>query len=240
MNTEAKKQLPEKLVIEREKIVLKEKNGISIFSCIGFGCSSIFILIILTILAFVALPSFREETTKFGLSLLADQFKNREIPEVKVNPTLLFVDEIDRTKDNALILNEVKITQDEFNSYLEKYLENYKLQNTNESLQARVLLKENSAIIYLRLKDKKTPWLEIYLNNQAGKYKFEKAVLGPLTLDSANLKSTISNLNLGVENIDFEQIDQLLALIILGAESEYKIDKIQTYDGYMQVRLIRK
>lgn len=240
MNAEAKKKLNEKIIIERERIVLREKSGFSLFSFIGFGCSFLFILIIVIVLGFTFFPEFRLKATEFGLGILADQFVNKQVPPVKLNPQLNFVNDIKEIEKTGVVVSEVKITQDEFNSYLEEYFNNITIPNTTEKVDTRILLKQDMMTIYIRIKDKKTPWLETYFNNIDGKVKFEKAILGPLTLDANSLKGTLSNLKLGIENVDFEQMDILLGSLILKENTKYKIDKIQINEGYMQVRLIQR
>jgi hypothetical protein len=134
-------------------------------------------------------------------------------------------------------VEEMFVSEDELNAVLEKRFR----QSSNTNIDVRVKLKEREAKIFLKVKDKEMPWVEAtILNTNTGHLQLKDIKLGPINITANNLRDGLKQYKVGLEDVNFEKIDELLSQALETTNSKYIIDTVDVYLGYIKIRFIKK
>jgi hypothetical protein len=221
-----------------KKLVLEEKKSFPILGCLR---ASIFIflgLLLAAIISGLLIPDVREYFLTTALKEASVRFSSPEVPKA-----------IDSTRAGELetkvavlstsnkVVEEMSVSEDELNAILEKRFR----QSSNTNVDVRVKLKEREAKIFLKVKDKDMPWVEAtILNTNTGHLQLKDIKLGPVNITAENLRDGLKQYKVGLEDVNFEKIDELLSQALETTNSKYMIDTVDVYLGYIKIRFIKK
>jgi len=232
----SKREIPQTILIEREKIILREGGGFSIKSCLSTGCGLFMALLVVGIILIATVPDYKEKALTFALSVFAKQYEPADLPASTpqyIKPE--FLNAIEALSSSSNVVEQVRINKDEFNSYL---------QNTDFGIDitAKTEFLDRGVKVFVRSKKyQDSPWIKITLENPAnGQLQLKSANLGPFEVSPDGLRSSLKTFNLGLENFNFEKINEYLGQMLLPKDSKFTIEKIDMYSDYALLRLIRK
>lgn len=232
----SRREIPQTILIEREKIILREGGGFSIKGCLMSGCGIFMALIVVGIILIATVPDYKEKALTFALSVFAKQYEPVDLP---INtPSYIkpeFVSTVDNLKSSSNLVEQLRINEQEFNSYL----------TTNDfgaDITAKTDFQERGVKVFIKSKKySDSPWIKITLDNPAnGQIQLKSAQLGPIEISPDGLRSSLKTFNIGLENFNFERINEYLDQLLLPNDSKFKIEKIDVYSDYALLRLIRK
>ncbi|MEI6886631.1 MAG: hypothetical protein WCK31_00155 [bacterium] len=232
----SKREIPQTILIEREKIILREGGGFSIKSCLTTGCGLFMAVIVVGVILISTVPEYKEKALTFALSVFAKQYEPNDLP--KTTPQYIkpeFLNAITALSSSSNLVEQVRIGKDEFNSYLE---------NTDFGIDVIGKTEFLDRGVKVFVKSKKytdSPWIKIMFENPAnGQLQLKSANLGPFEVSPDSLRSSLKTFNVGLENFNFEKINEYLDQLLLPKDSKFKIEKIDMYSDYALLRLIRK
>ena len=221
-----------------KKLVLEEKKSFPVLGCLRAGCFIVLGLLLAAIISGLLIPDVREYFLNTALKEASVRFSSPEVPKA-----------IDSTRAGELetkiavlstsnkVVEEMSISEDELNAVLEKRFR----QSSNTNVDVRVKLKEREAKIFLKVKDKDMPWVEAtILNTNTGHLQLKDMKLGPINLTADNLRDGLKQYKVGLEDVNFEKIDELLSQALQTTNSKYIIDTVDVYMGYIKIRFIKK
>jgi len=221
-----------------KKLVLEEKKSFPVLGCLRAGCFVVMGLLLAAIVSGLLIPNVREYFLNTALKEASVRFSSPEVPKA-IDSTR--VTEL-QTKLAVLstsnkVVEEMSISEDELNALLELQFR----QSTNTNVDVRVKLKEREAKIFLKVKDKDMPWVEAtILNTNTGHLQLKDMKLGPVNITADNLRDGLKQYKVGLEDVNFEKIDELLSQALQTTNSKYIIDTVDVYLGYIKIRFIKK
>lgn len=221
-----------------KKLVLEEKKSFPVLGCLRAGCFIVLGLLLAAIISGLLIPDVREYFLTTALKEASVRFSSPEVPKA-----------IDSTRAGELetkvavlstsnkVVEEISISEDELNAVLEKRFR----QSSNTNVDVRVKLKEREAKIFLKVKDKDMPWVEAtILNTNTGHLQLKDIKLGPINITAENLRDGLKQYKVGLEDVNFEKIDEILSQALETTNSKYMIDTVDVYLGYIKIRFIKK
>lgn len=220
------------------KLVLEEKKPFPILGCFRAGIFIFFGLLLAAIVSGLLIPDVREYFLTTALKEASVRFSSPEVPKA-----------IDSTRASELetkiavlstsnkVVEEIDVSEDELNALLESQFRN----SSNTNIDVRVKLKEREAKIFFKIKDKEMPWVEAtILNTNKGSLQLKDIKLGPVNITADNLRDGLKQYKVGLEDVNFEKIDELLSQALQTTNSKYIIDTVDVYVGYIKIRFIKK
>lgn len=221
-----------------KKLVLEEKKPFPILGCFRAGIFIFFGLLLAAIVSGLLIPDVREYFLTTALKEASVRFSSPEVPKA-IDSTR--VTEL-QTKLAVLstsnkVVEEMSVSEDELNALLESRFRN----SSNTNVDVRVKLKEREVKIFFKIKDKEMPWVEAtILNTNKGHLQLKDIKLGPINITAENLRDGLKQYKVGLEDVNFEKIDELLSQALETTNTKYMIDTVDVYLGYIKIRFIKK
>ena len=220
------------------KLVLEEKKPFPILGCFRAGIFIFFGLLLAAIVSGLLIPDVREYFLTTALKEASVRFSSPEVPKAIDSTSASELEtKIAVLSTSNKVVEEIDVSEDELNALLESQFRN----SSNTNVDVRVKLKEREAKIFFKIKDKEMPWVEAtILNTNKGSLQLKDIKLGPINITADNLRDGLKQYKVGLEDVNFEKIDELLSQALQTTNSKYIIDTVDVYMVYIKIRFIKK